>query len=60
MTKQIVWATNGKILDGKLDEFQSLTKRLAEAVHANEAGTLTYEFFLTEDQTGFDLSLIHI
>ncbi len=54
MTTKICWTTNGKIVAGKLGAFRSLAARLSERVESSEPGTLTYQFFLIEDESEFD------
>lgn len=51
MEDHIEWVLEMTIQDGKRDAVQPLIDEMVAATQANEPGALTYEYYLTDDQT---------
>lgn len=51
MNEEIVWTLDGNILEGKQDDLRALLSLASESVESEEAGTLGWEMFVSEDGT---------
>jgi quinol monooxygenase YgiN len=50
MNDNIYWVFEVAINPGRLEDFKSLVSSMVEATQKNEAGTLNYEYAMSEDQ----------
>ena len=51
MNENIITMAEFSIKPGEVDNFKALVKEMVEATQANEPDMMTYEFFISEDDT---------
>ncbi len=49
MAEAVSWDLRVDVRDGRLEDFRALMGEMVGATEANEAGTLVYEWFLSDD-----------
>jgi len=50
MSDMVSWIIELKLKEGQLDTFKALMTEMVTATQENEAGTLNYEWYLSEDE----------
>ena len=58
MSEPIVFISNQRIKEGKLDEYTQAYRQVAELTEANKPGTVAHLAYVNED--GTEMSIVHV